>query len=405
MNFKRYFKKIGPGLITGGADNDPSGIASYSISGARFGFSQLWLMVLATPMLVAVQSMCSRLADVKRKGLSTLLQEEFSSAVSWAATSILLIANTVTIGADILAVALALQLVTNIGLKFWVLPVTIVIWYFVLFENYKVIAKYLSILLLFFLAYLVAAIVSHPNWGEVFANMFWPHVHAGKEYFIAAVAILGTTITPYLFFWQVKEELEERKPVLQAMREARHEDALNAPGFIFSQIITLSIMIAAAVTLSHGGLGIRTAADAAKALEPVAGKWAVDIFAVGIIGAGLLSIPVLAVASAAVVSETAGFRHQSLNNKIKSAKGFYAVITLSLLAGVGILIVGVDPLKALYYSQVLAGLLAPLLLIFILILCNKQTVMGEFRNKWFDNFFGTLAFLVMIIAAVLMFVK
>jgi len=406
MKLKKYFKRITSGLVTGGADNDPSGITTYSVSGATFGFGQLWLMVLATPMLIAVQSMCTRIAHITRKGLSTVLREHFSPAVSWTATIILLISNTVTIGADILAVSLAFELLTGIALTYWIVPVTVLIWYIVLFKNYKVLSKYLLIMLLFFLAYIVAAILARPDWGLVLKSIFVPHLAgAGKAYYVAAVAILGTTITPYLFFWQVKEELEDKFSVREGQMEARHEDKLNAPGFIFSQIITLFIMIAAAVSLTHGGEGIKTAADAARALTPIAGRFATSIFALGIIGAGLLAIPVLAISSATVVAETAKWKRSDLNDKVSAARGFYVIITLSLLAGVTILLVGINPLKALYYSQVLAGILAVPLMALIFLVANDKKIMDKYTNGWFDNVFGLLAILVMAVAVVLMFAK
>ena len=293
MKFKKYFKRITSGLVTGGADNDPSGITTYSISGARYGFGQLWLMVLATPMLIAVQSMCTRLAHITRKGLSTVLRQHFSPFISWSATAILLLSNVVTIGADILAVSLALELITHVSLNIWILPVTVFIWYIVLFQNYKVLSKYLLVMLLFFVLYIVAAILAKPDWLGVLYSIIMPHITGGQGYYIAAVGILGTTITPYLFFWQVEEELEDKLTVREGQLEAKKEDQINAPGFIFSQIVTAFIIIAAAVSFSHGG-AINTAADAAKALEPIAGKFASTIFALGIIGSGLLAIPVLA---------------------------------------------------------------------------------------------------------------
>lgn len=402
---KRFLKKTAPGIITGAADNDPAGIATYSISGASFGFSQLWLMVLATPMLIAVQSMAARLGNVARRGLSLILREQFTPALAWLATGILIVSNVFTIGADILAMAAALRLITGIAVKFWVLPITILVWYIVLFENYKKISKFLLVMALFFLAYVLAAFLARPDWGEVFRQIFWPRLGGlNSGYFVAAVGILGTTITPYLFFWQVKEEVEERKTRQQSAREAAHEDKINAPGFILSQLITVFIMIATGATLFAKGLGIETAADAALALKPLAGQFAAWLFALGILGSGLLALPVLAASTAYVVAETAGWKHDSLSNKIHTAKGFYAVITLSLLAGVAVLVSGISPIRALYYSQILAGLLAPFLLVLILILCNREKVMGQFRNGWFDNFFGTLAVVAMLLAGVLMFV-
>lgn len=402
---KRWFKRAVPGIITGGADNDPSGIATYSISGAMFGYMQLWLMVLATPMLIAVQSMCARLGNIQRKGLSVILREHFSPWVSWVATIVLIIANVTTIGADILAVSDAFSLITHISSKFWILPVTIAIWYVVLFKNYKVLSRFLLLMMVFFLAYIVAAVAAKPDWAAVFSGMFAPQLfNVPAGYYVAAVGILGTTITPYLFFWQVKEEIEEHKTKIEAEAQVQHEDLINAPGFIFCQIITVFIIIAAASTLHATGTEIHTAADAAKALVPIAGQGASIVFALGIIGAGLLALPVLSASTAYVVAETARWKHDSLSNTVKQAKGFYAVITLSLLAGVAMLLAGIDPIRALYYSQVLAGFLAPFILILLLILCNRESVLGEHRNGWFDNIFGTLAIVVMLGAVLLMFI-
>jgi len=402
---KKLVKQAIPGFITGGADNDPAGITTYSISGARFGFAQLWLMVLATPMLVAVQSMCARLGNVQRKGLSIILREQFSPTIGWVAAGMLVVANVFTIGADLVAMSAVSELVTGIKLIYWILPFTIIIWYLVLFKNYKKISRFLLWMVVFFFAYVVAAFLSHPNWSEVLRYLVLPPFHGvSKAYYIAAVALLGTTITPYLFFWQVKQELEEHKTKTSAIIEAAHEDRVTAPGFIYSQIITIFIMIATGATLFRSGISIETAADAARALTPLAGSAATWLFAAGILGAGFLAIPVLSASTAYVVAETAGWKHDSLSNKIHSAKGFYAVITLSLLAGIAVVISGLSPIKALYYSQILSGLLAPFLLLLIIILANREKVMGEFRNGWFDNVFGTLAIAIMFAAGVLIFV-
>jgi NRAMP (natural resistance-associated macrophage protein)-like metal ion transporter len=401
---KKLFKKALPGIITGGADNDPSGIATYSISGAMFGFSQTWLMVLALPMLISVQSMCARLGKIRRQGLAKILKSEFSPLIAYTATAILIISNIVTIGADIIAMSASLELVTTVALKYWVLPITIFVWYLVLFNNYKIISKFLLGMVVFFLAYIFAAILARPNWSEVFQGLFSPSLAVmNKDYFIAALAILGTTITPYLFFWQVKEEVEDRISIKVAKEDAKHEDLILAPGFIFSQLIAIFIIIATGATLFQSGVEIKTAADAARALAPVAGPAASWLFALGIIGAGLLALPILSASTAYVVAESFGWKHESINNKVWHAKGFYAVITLSLLAGVGLLIADIDPIKSLYYSQVLAGTLAPFLLVLILILANRKKLMGNFRNGWFDNFFGTLAILVLSISALLAF--
>lgn len=404
-HIRHFAKKALTGVITGAADNDPSGITSYSISASLFGYSQLWLMLLATPMLIAVQSMSARIANVTRSGIASVLKRHFSPVVAWLATGVLVIANIFTIGADILAVALAFEMLTGIALVWWIIPVTAGVWYLVLFKNYKTLRKFFVWMVFFFLAYVFAAFLAHPDWRAVALGLVWPDFKVfSKEYFTAAVAILGTTITPYLFFWEAKETLEENRSKESSLREAINEDRINTPGFIFSQCITAFIMIAAGATLFRSGIGIHTAADAAKALEPLAGHWASALFAVGIIGAGLLALPVLSVCTAEVVAETANFRHHDLNNKVKSAKAFYAIITLSLLAGLAIMLFGSDPITALYYSQILAGVLAPFLVVLILIAANRKDIMGNYTNRWFDNIFGSLALIVMATAAILMFV-
>jgi Mn2+/Fe2+ NRAMP family transporter len=212
------------------------------------------------------------------------------------------------------------------------------------------------------------------------------------------VALLGTTIAPYLFFWQVREEVEQHLSKVRAEYEARHEDWLISPGIILSQIVTMFIIIAAGATLHGGGASIVTAADAAAALKPIAGPFASYLFAIGIIGTGVMALPVLTASTAYVVAEAASWRKQSLSDTFSDAKPFYTVIALSLLSGVLFTIYKVDPIKALYYSQVAAGVLVPFILVLILYLSNKKSIMGQFRSGWFDNFFGTLAALLMFAA-------
>lgn len=405
-SLKHYFKKTVPGIITGAADNDPSGITSYSLSGAIYGYSQLWLMALAAPMLIAVQSMSAKIANVRHKGLATIFREHFSPVTAWLAMTVLIVVNIATIGADILAVSLAFEMLTGIKMAFWILPVVVFVWYLIVFKNYKTLKNFLLLMVVFFFAYILSAMLAKPDWLAVSKGLFIPSfpAHDAKGFFAAAVAILGTTITPYVFFWQAKEELEEHHSIASARSEIRHEDKINAPGFIFSQIIAIFIIIAAGATLYQSGAGLNTATDAAKALAPLAGKLASGLFALGIIGAGLLALPILSISAAEVVAETFGFHHHNLDNKPKSAKAFYAVSTLLLIGGLAVIVTGIDPLQALFYSQILAGLVSPLLIALILWICNSKAAMGEFTNGWFDNFFGSLAMIVMIVSAILMFI-
>ncbi len=406
QKLKTYLRRSLPGFVTGGADNDPSGIATYSISGAAFGYGQLWLMVIATPMLVAVQATCARIAHVTGKGLATVIRERFSPVVLWAVTAGLVAANVATVGADLLAISFAGELLTGIPSRYFVVPVTAALWYLICYGNYRTLRRLLVLLLPFFLLYFAAALLAHPNFGEIIRGLVWPPSGPlSSGYYVAALAILGTTITPYLLFWQAKEEIEEKPSKASARYQAAHEDLLNVPGYAFSQFVTIAIIIAAAAALRGHGDGIKTAADAALALRPVAGDWAVFLFAAGVAAAGLLAVPVLAISTASVVSEAAGLRRESLSSTPQRARGFYAAITLTLLAGSAMLLAGVDTLKALYYSQVLAGAVMPILLICTIRIGNDRSIMGEFKSGWFDNIFGTLAALVMASLAVLAFVS
>jgi len=408
MNFrklKRTLKKATPGIITGAADNDPAGITTYSMSGALFGFSQLWVMVLAAPMSIAVLSMCARIGNLQKQGLTKVMLQHFPKWVAIGAVIILLISNITTIGADILAVAASFELLSGIKFTYWVIPITIFIWYFLVFSSYKHIRKLLLLTVPFLFCYALAAILAKPDWSEVFRGIFLPNFsNLPPGYFMAAVGILGTTLTPYLFFWHTRAQVEEHKTVKQTETELQHEDKINSPGLIFSQLITLFIMIAGGATLFGSGQGIATATDAARALEPVGGAWSATLFAIGIISSGFIALPILAGSTAYALSELLKLKHGSLDDKPRRALGFYIIISLSLIAGVVMMLLELDPIKSLYYSQVLAGLLTPILVFVILVLANKKSVVGTSGATKFENIFGVLAMVTIISAAIMMFV-
>lgn len=392
---RRVFKRLMPSIIAGGADNDPAGIATYSISGAQFGYSQLWLMILSTPMLIAVQAMCARLGDVKRKGLMTIIKEHYAPVFVYASAAILIVTNTTTLGADLAGVAEAVGMVTKTRYVWWVVPIATVLWAIVVFESFRFIERYLLLISAVYLTYIASGFLSRPDWAEVIRAILRPQIEFTFGYLLAGVGLLGTTITPFLFFWQAKQGTEENNSKRELATEAKGEDQMLAPGFIYSNLISLFIMIASAQALyGKGSAAIFTSTDAARALEPLAGSWATIIFSIGIIGAGLLAVPVLAASTAYAVAETFGWR-ESLSDKPDKAKGFYVVLTAALVAGVGIALSGVAPMKALLYSQVLNGMLGPILVALILLMCNNKEIMGKLVNRWFDNLFGWLAVLVL----------
>ena len=385
-------KGIVPGLVTGASDNDPAGIATYSLSGIRFGYGQLWLLVLTTPMLIALQSMVARIAIVTKKGLATNFKNVYSRNVAFGAVALLVVANVLTIGANIAAMSeAAALLVPGTSLINWVVPVSFIMWYVVVFLNYKHITQYFLWLILFYLASIFSAILAKPDWGEIFVSIVKPAISLNKEFLLASVALIGTTIAPYLFFWEPREVIEDKTPV----RLAKWQNWLQAPGFILSNFVAFMIIVATGTLLFGNIEGEVTAVQVAQALEPVAGEYAKLLFAIGILGAGFLAVPVLASSSAFGITELLGWR-EGLSQKFNKAIGFYGLISVSILVGIQIAISGFDPLKALFLSQVIAGLLAPPLIFLILLLANNKKVMGKYTNGWFENIFGVLALLALL---------
>ncbi len=388
----------GPGVITGGADNDPAGIATYSTVGATTGVSQLWLLVLSLPLLIAVQGIAARLGDVTKLGLAELIRTEFGRTVAIAAGLLAVIANIATIGADLVAMAAVLQLLTRIRLIFFMVPLVVIMGYVTIFQNFKVIEKFMLWLVLVFLTYVVAGILAHPRWSHVLLSTFIPPIQFNVTYFTGAVGLLGTTITPYLFFWQTAGEREERRGVNQL--GDTYIDITS--GMVISNVIAYFIVISTASTLFIHHQSIQTAADAAAALKPVAGPFASALFSVGILGAGLLAIPVLAISTGYIVSGTFGWR-MGLGRAAYTAPGFYTVIALSFLAGVELAISGFSPIRALFYSQVLDGLVAPILITLMVIMVSRGSLMGVYVATIWERVGGWAAVLVMSLADLALF--
>src|SRR5579872_2847148 len=389
---RRILRIAGPGIITGGADNDPAGIATYSTVGATTGFAQLWLLLLSMPLLIAVQGISARLGDVTKLGLAELIRVHFGRWVAIVAGGLAVIANIATIGADLVAMAAVLNLLTHVRIVVFIVPLTVVMGYFTIFQNFKVIEKFMLWLVAVFFTYVLAGFLSHPNWGTVLSSTIIPPIHGSIDYFAGAVALLGTTITPYLFFWQTAGEREERRGVEQI--PDTYVDITS--GMIFSNVIAYFIVISTASTLFLHHKSIQTAADAAAALKPFAGQWATLLFSIGILGAGLLAIPVLAVSTGYIVAGTFGWR-MGLGRQAYTAPGFYSVIALSFLAGIELAISGFNPIKALFYSQVLDGLISPLLIALMVILVSRRAVMGAFVATIWERIGGWAAVGVMTI--------
>ena len=414
---KRFWKLLsilGPGLTTGAADDDPSGIATYSQTGAQFGYKQLWTALYMLPFMIAVQEACSRIGLVTGKGLAAIIKDHYSKKTLYMVVGIVVLANTINIGADIGAMAAAAGLLIPLPFAVLTLLFTAIILILEIFTSYRTYSKILKWLALSLLAYPITVAIIEQPWQTIFYASIIPKVEFSFSFLFIIVGVFGTTISPYMFFWQTSQEVEEEKE-RRILKPAGTDSLLkhikvmridNGIGMVISEFTTWCILVVAASTLHDKGItDIRTAADAAKALEPLvstfpyAGLLAKIIFSIGIIGLGLLAVPILSGSAAYAVAET--FRWNSgLNQKLKKAHGFYGVITIATLIGLVINFVGIDPVKALIYAAVLNGIATvPLLYIIAKIAASKE-IMGVYKSQRLSKLFVWLTFAAMSIAVI-----
>ena len=404
---KKLSKILGPGFITGASDDDPSGIATYSQTGAQFGYGQLWTALFSIPFMTVIQEMCGRIGMVTGKGLAGVIKSNYSRAILYFTVTILLVANTVNIGADLGAMASTLQLLVDIPFVFLLLGITAFTLILEIFVSYATYARFLKYLALSLLTYIAAAFIIKVDWGTVALATFIPTISFSQGYILNIVAILGTSISPYLFFWQASEEVEEEmgkgmpKITSRDLSEMRLDTGI---GMFFSQLVMFFIIIVVAATLNANGItNIETAAQAAEALRPIAGDKAFLLFTAGIIGTGLLAVPILAGSASYAVSEAFNWK-SGLSRKLKQAHGFYGVITIATIIGLLINFTPIPPFKMLYYTAVLNGICAPPLILMILLISNNKKVMGERTNSKTSNILGVLIMLVMALASIGLFV-
>ncbi len=396
-----FFVKSKRGLITGAADNDPAGIVTCIQTGATAGFNLLWLVPLSWPLLVVVEGMSAKIGIVTKKGVNQNIIEHFGLPWAYLAMIIVFICNIATISADIAAMADIFSIITNIPV-FWFILLLGALFLVVMIKNkYDVISRYLFVLTPFLLFYVLSALMFDVPWGEALKATFVPAIEAlNANFYMIALAFLGTTLTPFLIFWEANEQIEEKQ-------EARHlakEKMSVVTGMFFTIIISFFIVITGAVAFSGaGGAMINSAKEAALALEPL-GKWAFLFFSLGILGSGFISVPVLAASTGYVVSETLNWK-AGLSKEFNKAKKFYWVIISAIVIGGLIALLGLNPIKMLVYSQVLNGILMPILVILLLRLCNNKKVMGEYTNHWWTNVFGYLTVVILILFVVLMFIN
>lgn len=406
--------RVGPGLITGAADDDPSGIATYSQAGAQFGLNMLWTMPLAFPLMAGVQSMCARIGRVTGKGLAANIKATFPPAVLYGVVLLLLVANTLNIAADVAAMGEVAELVSGVNrhlmTAFFVVG-TLLLQVFVPYHRYVFFLKWLTLSLL---AYAAVLFTVHVPWSEVALHTVWPRFTPNAKAAAVVVGVFGTTISPYLFFWQTSEEVEDMQAKRGAKPLVRDGTAAVAElnrirwdtwsGMFYSDIASYFIILATAVTLHVAGItDINTAAQAASALRPLAGGFAYLLFALGILGVGMIGVPVLAGSGAYALSEAMGW-HEGLELKATDARGFYGIIAVSVLAALVIQYSPISPMKALFWSAVINGVVAVPLLVIITLLASNKTVMGPYTASRSLVMLGWTSTAVMGLAAVWMLV-
>jgi NRAMP (natural resistance-associated macrophage protein)-like metal ion transporter len=414
---QKILSAIGPGITTGAADDDPSGIATYSQTGAQFGYGQLWTALYMLPFMMAVQEACARIGMVTGKGIAAIVKQNYNRKLLYAVVTLVVIANVINIGADIGAMAAAAKLILPLPFAVWTLLFTASILILEIFTTYKVYARILKWLALSLLAYPVTVFIVRMPWLTVLKATFIPHIEFNFAFLFIITGVLGTTISPYMFFWETSQEVEEVKqkrwfrngvPQIRAgnIRMMRIDNNL---GMIISEITTWSILVVAGTVLHNSGVtDLKTSADAAKALEPLvksfphAGYLSKLIFSIGIIGLGFLAVPILSGSAAYAVSEAVNWK-SGLNLKLKRAHGFYGIITIATLFGLIINFVGISPVKALIYTAVLNGVASVPLVFLIIKISSSYKIMGKYKSGLLSKIFLWITFLAMGAAAVATF--
>ena len=410
---RRFFAALGPGLITGASDDDPSGIGTYSIAGAQFGYSTLWTAWFLFPLMAAVQLMCARLGMVSGRGLGGLLRIHYGRWVLWPACLLLTIANTINIAADLGGMAAATSMMTGLSAA-WFTPVyAIAIVVLMVWSSYRCIASIFKGLTLVLFAYVVAAVLAHPDWHSVLVRTFVPELSNSRTYMATLLAVLGTTISPFLFFWQATQEVEEerekgrttvamRQGATKAEERASRIDVIT--GMLFSNVIMYFIVLTTAATLhAHGKTSIQTVEQAAEALRPLAGNATYLLFTVGLIGTGMLSVPVLGASTAFAIAEGAGWRN-SLEYRPRRAPEFYGVLIVAVLLAAALNYAGFGVVPMLFWSAVLNGVLAPPLIVMVVLLSSNRRIMGDHAASPLLRVLGWLTAAVMLAASVALFI-
>jgi len=402
---KKFWQTLGPGLVTGASDDDPSGIATYSQSGAQFGTSLLWTAIVTYPLMVSIQEMCARIGLVTCQGLTGVIKRNYSKRILYLILIVSFPSITLNIGADIAGMgAVGNMLVPQVPSFVFSIVFTALLMYGIIVWSYHKISTILKWLCVVLFSYIFIPFLTQTDWSAVLYGTIFPNFQLTPDYFMALVGILGTTISPYLFFWQTSMEVEEvnQKHLVVDKKIINLMQKDVGGGMFITNVVFFFIILTTGTVLFNAGINdVQTVEQAAQALQPLAGNMAYVLFAVGVLGTGFLAIPVLAGASSYMMAEVFGWQ-EGLDKKFHEARGFYITIIISLILGLSINFIGISPIKALIYTAVLYGITAPVLIALILHICNNKKIMGEYANGIWSNLFGGLTFLLMSVAAVLL---
>lgn len=404
IRFARFWKILGPGLVTGASDDDPSGIATYSQAGAQFGLSTLWTALITFPLMASIQEMCARIGMVTSSGLTGTLKKNYPKSILFLMVLFSFPAIVLNIGADIAGMGAVANLIfPSIHAIYFSILFTTILMVAIIYFPYQKMASILKYLCAILLVYLIVPFLSKQDWIQIIQQTFVPTIHFNKEFISILVAVLGTTISPYLFFWQATMEVENMKHMkkqLMVNKNMIHKMNIDVDfGMLFSNIVMFFIILTTGTVLFNGGIHqIDTVEQAAKALEPLAGEGAYYLFAVGVIGTGFLAIPVLSGSLSYIISEAFGWE-EGLDKKFHEARGFYMVIIVSLIIGLFIHYLGISPIQALIYSAILYGITSPVIIAIVLHISNNKKVMREFTNGKWSNILGVSTLILMTVAA------
>lgn len=425
QKLKRFWKSLGPGLVVGAADDDPAGIAIYAIAGAKFGLSILWTVLATLPFMIIIQRMAGRIGLVSGKGLAGNMRKHYPRWMLFLVTILISVATIINIGANISAMAAASKLLIPLPSVLIAVLLSFIVIGLIIILPYRVIAKYLKWIAIVLFSYVLAVFFISPDWRNIALNVFVPHITFSKEYLSIIVAIFGTTISPYLFFWQasgaVEEERAHLKDRVQGMIPAIKPSMANRSpgrikneigtmytdirmGMIFSNTITFFIMILAASTLFSSGFSeISSIEEMAKILEPLAGRYANVLFLIGIIASGILAIPILAGSAAYAIAETAGWK-VGLDYTFGKARQFYLILVLATMLGIAIPALGLHPVNILYYTGIIFGVVSPLIIGLVIHMSNNPKIMGKYTSRKLSNVIAYGLLIIMTVSIVLMFV-